>query len=58
MKKIYNAPYFKVVEVKNDIIATSSLNNGMGNGVQGAPERYNIFDEDYIATHDEDGYLL
>lgn len=22
-KKIYNAPYFKVVEVKNDIIATS-----------------------------------
>lgn len=35
MKKIYNAPYLKVVEVKNDIIATSltggeDWNEGIG----------------------------
>lgn len=41
MKKVYNAPYFKVVEVKNDIIATSTpgMSDTEYNGPMGAQGR-------------------
>lgn len=43
MKKVYNAPYLKVVEVKNDIIATSfnNTNESVGDARPGgfAPRR-------------------
>lgn len=49
MKKIYNAPYLKVVEVKNDIIATSDPmgpTNEVGDG-QLAPGRHGMWDDDF-----------
>lgn len=46
MKKVYNAPYMKVVEVKNDIIATS-VNDEVGNGSILAPGRHGMWEEDF-----------
>ena len=45
MKKIYNAPYLKVVEVKNDIIATSLGDGSPVNNQEGWNE--NGFDGGY-----------
>lgn len=49
MKKIYNAPYLKVVEVKNDIIATS--NPGVNNEGTDEPAliqgRHGMWDDDF-----------
>lgn len=54
-KKVFDAPYLKVVEVKNDVIATSvGANNTMGNGSQLAPGRRGMFDDDY--SEDEYDY--
>lgn len=41
MKKTFNTPYIKIVEVKNDIIATSlnTPNDEKGNGIFLAPKR-------------------
>ena len=52
MKKIYNAPYFKVVEVKNNIIATSGFetpNDRPGYGTDGgfAPGRHGMWDDEF-----------
>lgn len=48
MKKIYNAPYLKVVEVKNDIIATSGeVNNEIGSGEQLIQGRHGMWDDDF-----------
>lgn len=52
MKKIYNAPYLKVVEVKNDIIATSGELRANENasfsdfGNVGAQGRQDFFEDD------------
>lgn len=46
-KKIYNAPYFKVVEVKNDIIATST---GFGVGDESTMHtqgRHGMWDDEF-----------
>ena len=50
MKKIYNTPYFKVVEVKNDIIATSGEVDATIGGETdnvGAPGRHGMWDDDF-----------
>jgi len=54
MKKVFEAPYLKVVDVKNDVIATSdpTFHNGMGNGTQLAPGRRGMFDDDYSEDYD------
>jgi len=54
MKKVFEAPYLKVVNVKNDIIATSinTPNNETGNGIQLAPGRRGMFDDDYSEDYD------
>lgn len=45
MKKVYNAPYLKVVEIKNDIL-TNSLNNEEGDGYQLIQGRQDFFEDD------------
>lgn len=50
MKKIYNAPYLKVVEVKNDIIATSDPSMGdayTGGSHEARIDRRGMWDEDF-----------
>lgn len=51
-KKYFVTPYLKVVEVKNDVIATSDLGYGgstSGNGITetGIQERHGMWDEEF-----------
>lgn len=48
-KKIYNAPYFKVVEVENNIIATSPQwsDNGKDAGDALIQGRHSMWDDDF-----------
>jgi len=60
MKKVFVAPYLKVVNVKNDIIATSGVATSHDNegynpsGFSGgfAPGRRGMFDDDYSEDYD------
>lgn len=50
-KKYFTVPYLKVVEVKNDIIATSNLGIGDpytdGNYTSPIQERHGMWDEEF-----------
>jgi len=56
-KKVFEAPYLKVVNVKNDIITGSEMGYGGGTGAggvteAGAPRRRGMFDDDYSEDYD------